>query len=36
MAKVSNAEKRHFRRTVVARRGSNLAKRVQPRGGLRR
>lgn len=36
MAKPTKKEKRSFRRTVVARKSSNLAKRIQPRGGLRR
>lgn len=33
---VSRREKRNFQRTVVAKRSSNLAKKIQPRGGIRR
>lgn len=36
MSKPSKGERKAFRRTVVSRKSSNLAKRVQPRGGLRR
>jgi len=33
---LTKREKRNFRRTVVQSKSSNLAKRIQPRGGLRR
>lgn len=36
MSKPSKKERRNFRRTAASTKGSNLAKRYQPRGGLRR
>ena len=36
MAHVSKKEKAGFRRSVVKSKASNLAKRIQPRGGVRR
>jgi len=36
MAKVTKKERANFKRTVMSKHSSNLAKRIQPRGGLRR
>jgi len=36
MAKISRKERSNFKRTVMSKHSSNLAKRIQPRGGLRR